>query len=660
MIIAMVFSIYLKKIIAMPFFKKKFPSTILPVLGILVYIFFQLNFSSDCFAQKQAASPKTKITMGVVNAVDSAKYVKVYTPFIRYIARKMDIPEYELKVLSYGEIAGQIAHNEIDIAIFSPLSYIRAKEEFPQLKLFAIPKTHQSLGYHSVVVVIKSSGIKSLNDLKGKKFAFTHIMSTSGFELPKNMFYSHDIDPQNDMEVVLSGGHKKSIEMLLNDEVEGIATYLEVFEELKKEVHVNPEELEFIYTSGLIPNNAYVLAPGLDAAYAQKVKDVMYRAHESLDNESWTMFNNDLKIQQWMPFDDAVYNDLRALLGRSRLKHTCSITIEPSENVRELFPKSESDLLTDLHNDVRDVLLLSNRFASGSNGEKQMSNGNDKVLIKLTNSDDQIHCSLYLNNQLCAKTTYEKDELHTDLPPDVLNRILGLMPIKTRIVFDPKSKHWFITYGAADGIDVENYSFELTNKSHPDIILETGDFAENAVKDGLIIFPEEFDHQYSNETEVLIKYKGSVSNEAIYGGQASSRSFWDSLDNIWGVVGLLVALLTVLFTAFFQYQKHKRFKKMLFQANGLLKDYFEGEEITAKIVDLKVSFGTCLENHYIKEIQYNVLTNKLREIQTIIEANSKINEELRQEIESIIADGIITEKEYQHLIHRIKQKKLSN
>ena len=82
------------------------------------------------------------------------------------------------------------------------------------------------------------------------------------------------------------------------------------------------------------------------------------------------------------------------------------------------------------------------------------------------------------------------------------------------------------------------------------------------------------------------------------------------------------------------------------------------EETTKKMVDLQSLIGHFLEKHYIKEIQYNVISNKIIEIQNIINSKSVITEELKAEIEEIISDGVITEKEYHHLIHLIKQRNI--
>jgi len=172
-----------------------------------------------------------------------------------------------------------------------------------------------------------------------------------------------------------------------------------------------------------------------------------------------------------------------------------------------------------------------------------------------------------------------------------------------------------------------------------------------------------YDSYFKYQTDrTIVKVDSSFSpknNMAVIASNNNTsveKSFWDNLDNVWGVIGICIGMLTILITGLFQIQKQRRFKKMLLQANNLLKDYFEGKETSEKISDLRATIGHFLETHSIKEIQYNVLSNKISEIQNIIDSKYTLSDELKNDVEDIIADNIITEKEYHHLIHLMRSK----
>ena len=78
------------------------------------------------------------------------------------------------------------------------------------IEAFAIAETTKSgrTYYHSQIIARKDSGIKTVNDLKGKTFAFVDPTSTSGHLFPKAGLIKLGIDPDTDFgRVIFTGSH---------------------------------------------------------------------------------------------------------------------------------------------------------------------------------------------------------------------------------------------------------------------------------------------------------------------------------------------------------------------------------------------------------------------------------------------------------------------
>lgn len=607
----------------------------MPTKRLFTLILLLLSFQFLSINSYSTERDDNKIIIGVVNAVDSLMYVDFYTPFAKYIGEKLN-RDYELRVLDYSEIANQLVDNKIDIGIFSPYSYIEAKINHPELNLFAIPKTHGIMGYHSIIVTNQQSDIQTLEDLAGKTLAFTHTNSTSGYQIPRRLFLNRNIK----VEPIMSGGHKQSIELLSGGKIDAIATYEEAFTEVHKDIN----NFRIVYKFKIVPNNAIVISPFLNMELQESIKQIMYTAHQDIDIDKREMFANDFGIEQWVKSNDDFYNGLRIMLDRKRMKHYLHFSINPSENLTKCT--LDDDILQVIEKRTLNNILSSDRFSKS----KKNSSGTDSLSLDISvNKDQEYQYSIYLNHhaKALAKGILEYEDL-IHLPTIVTNSLLTNIEIKTSLEYDPKSKYWFVPYGTDDGINSNNYDFfinnEQINSTESPII----------VKSGICILPESFLNTYEQNKNLSIQYRKQESKWE----SKISTSIFDihNLDNIWGITGLLVAFLTVLVTSLFQTRKQRRFKKKLLEANNLLKDYFEGKEITNKIVSLRANIGTLLEHQNIKEIQYNLLEKKITEIQSIVDSKSMINDQLKNNIEEIIADGVITEKEYQHLIHLMKKK----
>jgi phosphonate transport system substrate-binding protein len=76
-----------------------------------------------------------------------------------------------------------------------------------------------------MILTKKGSGLKTLEDIKGKKWAFTSSQSTSGTLVPTVMFSKKDINPQEYFSKVLySGGHEASILSVKAGKVDAAST----------------------------------------------------------------------------------------------------------------------------------------------------------------------------------------------------------------------------------------------------------------------------------------------------------------------------------------------------------------------------------------------------------------------------------------------------
>ncbi|WP_256386618.1 PhnD/SsuA/transferrin family substrate-binding protein, partial [Hydrocoleum sp. CS-953] len=77
--------------------------------------------------------------------------------------------------------------------------------------------------YTSVIVANTTKNIKTLQDLKGKRFAFVSPSSTSGFLIPMNGLETAGIDPTRDFaKIRYSGSHDKATQNLADDVVDAV------------------------------------------------------------------------------------------------------------------------------------------------------------------------------------------------------------------------------------------------------------------------------------------------------------------------------------------------------------------------------------------------------------------------------------------------------
>jgi phosphonate transport system substrate-binding protein len=114
---------------------------------------------------------------------------------------------------------------QVDVGWLAPFAYVLAHDKNgSQVILTSVRQGSKT--YHSQIVVRADSGITTLEQLKGKKFAFVEPASASGFLFPNALLAGKGIDYKTYFsESLFAGGHDKVIIAVYNKQVDGGATF---------------------------------------------------------------------------------------------------------------------------------------------------------------------------------------------------------------------------------------------------------------------------------------------------------------------------------------------------------------------------------------------------------------------------------------------------
>ncbi|MFB2608214.1 phosphate/phosphite/phosphonate ABC transporter substrate-binding protein, partial [Rhizobium phaseoli] len=142
-----------------------------------------------------------------------------------------------------------------------------------------------STGYHSIGLALKSSGIKTIKDAKGKKLGYADPDSTSGYLVPLTQI-PKDTGMPNDKffaSTQFNGGHENNLLAAYDGKVDvavddssGIGDFKDGYTSgtFRKEVDkgaVDPNKLVEVWRSPLIPNGPLVVRNALGEEWQTKL-----------------------------------------------------------------------------------------------------------------------------------------------------------------------------------------------------------------------------------------------------------------------------------------------------------------------------------------------------------------------------------------------------
>jgi len=262
-----------------------------------------------------AGKPTKVLRVGFVPFEDAQQVMQNAQPIVEILRRQLGMEVQAFVAADYTGVVEALRVNKLDIAFLTPASYVLAKNE-ANVKVVLKSERKGIPFLYAAIITRADSGIKTLDDLRGKSFAFGDSLSTTGNIIPRRMFKERGIDPVRDFKQVLySGGHDATVLAVLNRKVDAGATYanspdsndtawmryLKNSEDVKK--------IRAIAFSEPIPADNLVVSASLDEAIAKKIEAIFVEL--SRDPEGKKMLRDLYQIDGFVPATDKDYDSVR-------------------------------------------------------------------------------------------------------------------------------------------------------------------------------------------------------------------------------------------------------------------------------------------------------------------------------------------------------------
>lgn len=208
---------------------------------------------------------------------DPAVYAKVWKGFLEHMEKvtgkkiqffPVQSNAAQIEVMRAGRlhIAGfNTGSNPIAVACagFKPFAMMASADD--------------SFGYEMEIITYPGSGIEKVQDLKGKKLAFTSETSNSGFKAPSAILKAeYGLEPRKDFEPVFSGKHDNSILGVANKDYPAASVANSVMDRMIARGVVQADQIKSIYKSQTFPTTGYGMVYNLKPELQEKIKQAFF------------------------------------------------------------------------------------------------------------------------------------------------------------------------------------------------------------------------------------------------------------------------------------------------------------------------------------------------------------------------------------------------
>ena len=211
------------------------------------------------FGSLQAQTlPPLKLGVGLFQP-DREKNDSTYKPLANYLAAKLG-RAIELRTVDTWEgLAKSLANGETDLALMGPWGYVLANHEAGAQAISTILYDGKP-EYFALMITHPDSGIKSVQDLKGRTFAFGDKGSTSGYLIPLHYFMTQGINPDTYFSKVLYTKHQAIETQVAAGQLDAGADYNRNRTAMIEQGLIKAERSKIIWQSAPLPNDAFAVS----------------------------------------------------------------------------------------------------------------------------------------------------------------------------------------------------------------------------------------------------------------------------------------------------------------------------------------------------------------------------------------------------------------
>ncbi|MCL7487990.1 MAG: phosphate/phosphite/phosphonate ABC transporter substrate-binding protein [Desulfobulbaceae bacterium] len=244
---------------------------ILAALLCLVVIGCRDQRTSTSEVTDSPASQTLKI--GIVPEKSIFRQKERYAPFAEYLSQKTGLKVELLSLLSYENIIDSIQTRDLDAAFLGSFTGALVLVKLEAQPLVRPQHFDGSSTYHGLIFTRKDSGINTVQDMKGKRFALVDKATTAGWLLPLHYFKEHRIDDPSAWfaEIYFTGTHEDAILDVLDKRADIGAAKNTVFYGMAEKNPRIINELTILTASPPVPSNTLFICQDIE----QKTKEIL-------------------------------------------------------------------------------------------------------------------------------------------------------------------------------------------------------------------------------------------------------------------------------------------------------------------------------------------------------------------------------------------------
>jgi phosphonate transport system substrate-binding protein len=277
----------------------------------------------SCQNDEKLGTVNNPVKLYFTPSVDADTIASNSQEFIQFLEKETGLVFKTGIPTNYIAVVEAFGSKRADIGVMNSFGYILAHQKYgATAKLRVLRYGHDY--YQGQIIAHVDSGINSVKDIQGKKFAFTDPSSTSGYMFPLKILKDNNVEVSNK---TFGIKHDNVVTMVYQKQVDAGATYYsapkkddkgniikirDARSRVKTQFPDVEDKVKIVTITEKIPNDPFVFRKDLDAEITAKF---IAAVKKFLDTEAGkNIFKNIYSVEGLVDTTDADYDGLRSMI----------------------------------------------------------------------------------------------------------------------------------------------------------------------------------------------------------------------------------------------------------------------------------------------------------------------------------------------------------
>lgn len=209
--------------------------------------------------------------------LSAIELLKNFGPLASQLEKELGRPVRLIAGRDYDDTLRLLRNGQVDIAGTGAFGYVSAHDEFGA-RLVVRYVEDDGDSYHAIIFTRQDSGLRSVADLRGKRFAFTDVKSTSGYLMPLLELHRNGITLADLGKVEHVKKQPNAAIAVYNRQADAGAM---ADNQLNEKYGVKLDELRIIWRSPPIPHGVWIARADMDDGELQRIAQAILRISRS-------------------------------------------------------------------------------------------------------------------------------------------------------------------------------------------------------------------------------------------------------------------------------------------------------------------------------------------------------------------------------------------